>query len=59
MVTLKEQEFSSKFFPFINQNNVYQMVDELNKAQYHIESNANDKIVFLDMALKFVKLIKK
>jgi DNA polymerase-3 subunit delta' len=59
MVTLKEQEFSSKFFPFINQSNVYQMVDELNKAQYHIESNANDKIVFLDMALKLVKLIKK
>jgi len=59
LVTLKEQEFSSKFFPFINQNNVYQMVDELNKAQYHIESNANDKIVFLDMALKLVKLIKK
>jgi DNA polymerase-3 subunit delta' len=59
LVTQKEQEFSSNFFPFINQNNVYQVTDELNKAQYHIESNANDKIVFLDMSLKLVKLIKK
>ncbi len=59
LLTTKEQEFSSKFFPFINQNNVYQIVDELNKAQYHIESNANDKIVFLDTALKLIKLIKK
>ena len=59
MLTQKETEFSSKFFPFINQDNVYQMVEELNKAQYHIESNGNDKIIFLDTALKLIKLIKK
>jgi DNA polymerase III subunit delta' len=59
LLTQKENEFSSKFFPFINQNNVYQMVDELNKAQYHVEANGNDKIIFLDMALKLIKLIKK
>jgi len=59
MLTQKEAEFSSKFFPFINQDNVYQMVEELNKAQYHIESNGNDKIIFLDTALKLIKLIKK
>ena len=59
LLTTQEQEFSSKFFPFINQNNIYQIVDELNKAHYHIESNANDKIVFLDTVLKLIKLIKK
>ena len=59
MLTHKESEFSSKFFPFINQDNVYQMVEELNKAQYHIESNGSDKIIFLDTALKLIKLIKK
>jgi len=59
LLTLKESDFSSKFFPFINQDNVYQMVEELNKAQYHIESNGNDKIIFLDTALKLIKLIKK
>lgn len=59
LLTQKESEFSSRFYPFINQDNVYQMVEELNKAQYHIESNGSDKIIFLDTALKLIKLIKK
>ena len=59
LLTQKEQEFSSRFFPFINNENVYQIVDELNKAQYHIESNGNDKIIFLDLSLKLIKLIRK
>ncbi len=59
LLTQKESDFSSKFFPFINQNNVYQMVEEVNKAQYHIEANGSDKIIFLDMSLKLIKLIKK
>lgn len=59
LLTEKEQEFSSKFFPFINSENVYQIVDELNKAQYHIESNGSDKIIFLDISLKLIKLIRK
>lgn len=59
LLTQKENEFSSKFYPYINENNIFQMVEELNKAQYHIESNGSDKIIFLDMALKLIKLIKK
>jgi DNA polymerase III subunit delta' len=59
LLTQSEYDFSSKFFPYINQNNVWQMVEELNKAQYHIESNGSDKIIFLDTALKLIKLIKK
>jgi DNA polymerase-3 subunit delta' len=59
LLTQKEADFSSRFFSFINQDNVYQMVEELNKAQYHIEANGNDKIIFLDTALKLIKLIKK
>jgi DNA polymerase III subunit delta' len=58
LLTEKEQEFSSKFFPFIHSNNIVQISEELNIAQYHIEANANGKIVFLDMALKLIKLIK-
>jgi DNA polymerase-3 subunit delta' len=58
LLTKAEQEFSNNFFPFINQNNILSITDELNKAQYHIEANANDRIVFLDMALKLIKLIK-
>jgi DNA polymerase-3 subunit delta' len=59
LLTDKETEFSSKFFTFINSDNVYELTDEFNKAHYHIESNASDKIVFLDMALKIINLIRK
>ncbi len=59
LLTEKESEFSSKFFNYINNENVYLLTEELNKAHNHIESNANDKIVFLDMSLKLIKLIRK
>ncbi len=55
----KEKDFSKKFSPFINGNNVLSLYEEFNKAQIHIEANAYNKIVFLDLALKIVKLIKK
>jgi DNA polymerase-3 subunit delta' len=58
LLTEKELEFSGKFFPFIHAHNIGSISEELNKAQYHIEANANGKIVFLDMALKLIKLIK-
>lgn len=53
-----ESDFSKKFFPFINDRNVPAMVQELNEASIHIEANAYARIVFLDFALKLVKLIK-
>ena len=59
LLTEKESDFSSRFFPYINESNVYQMVDEINKAQYHIEANGSDKLIFLDMSLKLIKMIKK
>jgi DNA polymerase-3 subunit delta' len=54
----EETAFSSKFHPYINENNVYQLADELNRAFYHIEANGNARIIFLDLALKVVKLIR-
>lgn len=58
-LTKKELEFSEKFSQFIDQENVYQIYDALNRAHSDIEMNAYNKIVFLDLALKIVKLIKK
>ncbi len=55
----KEKEFSIKFSRFINPENVYKMYNELNQVFMNIEANANNKIVFFDMALRFVKWIKK
>lgn len=54
----QELEFSKNFNKFIHKNNIQQLVHELNEAQLHIERNASDKITFLDLSLKFVKLLK-
>lgn len=58
LLTSRENEFSSKFYPFINAQNVRPIFDEMGKAMYHVESNGNDKIIFSDMALKIIKLIR-
>ena len=57
---LKDDElgFSQKFSAFINRENVFQISAEFEKACRDIERNAYGKIVFLDLALKLVKLIR-
>ena len=57
-LTGAEAEFSGKFHPSVNQNNIYQLNEELNLVYSHIESNGNAKIIFLDLALKVTKLIR-
>jgi DNA polymerase-3 subunit delta' len=58
-LTGEEQGFSKKFHPFINQDNIYALADEFNEAYAQIESNGNAKIIFLDLALKVIKLIPR
>jgi len=53
-----ENAFSEKFHPFINPGNVYSLTDEFNLAYSHIEANGNARIIFLDLALKVVRLIR-
>jgi DNA polymerase-3 subunit delta' len=57
-LTGDEADFSGKFHPSINQNNIYQLNEELNLVYSHIESNGNAKIIFLDLALKVTRLIR-
>jgi DNA polymerase III subunit delta' len=57
-LTGNEADFSSKFHPSINQNNIYPLNEELNLVYSHIESNGNAKIIFLDLALKVTRLIR-
>jgi DNA polymerase-3 subunit delta' len=57
-LTRNEMEFASKFNPFIHERNAPAIAEELNQASIHIEANANARIVFLDFALKLVKLIR-
>lgn len=57
-LTGDEADFSGKFHPSINQNNIYKLNEELNLVYSHIESNGNAKIIFLDLALKVTRLIR-
>lgn len=52
-----EQEFVKKFSPFIHANNIERFIEELNKAYYHMERNANVRILFMDLAFKFNELL--
>lgn len=52
-----EQDFVKKFSPFIHGANVERFMDELNKAYYHMERNANAKILFMDLAFRFNELL--
>jgi len=54
----KEEEWSVKFSQFIHAQNIKQISQEFNEAFYHIERNANSKIVLFDLALKIASLLK-
>ena len=56
-MTQKEEEFASKFAPFINEGNVLQLYDLANLANRDIGQNANAKVVFFDFALKVIVLL--
>jgi DNA polymerase III subunit delta' len=58
-MSAKEKEFASKFSAFIHHNNAALIAEELNNACIYIEANAYDKIVFLDMAMRLIKLIRQ
>lgn len=55
----EERAFLLKFAKFINHNNVIQMTEEFNNAHYHIERNANPKILFTDLSIKIIRLLRK
>ncbi len=50
--------FVKNFSTQINEANIYEIVEEFNKALYHIERNANPKILFMDLSFTFNKLLK-
>ena len=53
----EEQKFSSRFSPFINEDNVISIMEELSIAEQHIGQNVNAKMVFFDLALKMIVLL--
>jgi DNA polymerase-3 subunit delta' len=53
-----ELEFITRVSQTISMAKAEAMVNELEKCHYHIERNANPKILFLDVSLQFVKILK-
>ena len=54
-----EREFSVKFAPFIHDGNVEEIMNQLELAERQIEQNGNAKIIFFDLCLQMIVLIKK
>ncbi len=53
-----DSKFSiEKFAPFIHQNNIYEIIEALEEASYHIERNGNAKIIFTDLSIRLTRLI--
>lgn len=52
-----EKDFLIKFGPFINYLNIPGFAEELEKAQHHIDRNANANILFMDLSMTFTVLL--
>jgi len=48
-----------KFAPFVHENNILSIVEELEDAMYHIERNGNSKIILTDLSIKLTRLLHK
>ena len=48
-----------KFAPFIHENNILPIVEEIESAMYHIERNGNSKIILTDLSIKLTRLLHK
>ena len=57
-MTRAEENFATRFAPFINVRNVAGIMHELEEAQRHIAQNVNPRMVFFDFALKMIVLLK-
>lgn len=55
----EESSFSVKFAPFVNERNVFELMEELAKAEKHIAQNVNAKMVFFDLSLRLTVLLKR
>ncbi len=54
----EERNFSVNFSPFVNENNIFGIMEEVADAQKHVEQNVNAKMIFFDMALRMIVWIK-
>lgn len=53
-----EEAFSTRFSRFVNARNVEGIMNELEKAENDISQNVSGKMVFFDLSLKLIMLLK-
>ena len=53
-----ERDFIRKFAPFVNHQNALEIIRAFNEAIFHVERNANPKIMLTDLSLKLARLFK-
>lgn len=54
-----ESAFTSRFAPFVNETNIFGITEALADAARDVECNVNAKMVFFDLALKMIMLLKQ
>ena len=57
-VTENEKKFLSKFYPFIHEENISEISQKIEECIKNIERNANSKIIFYELSLQLMILLK-
>jgi DNA polymerase-3 subunit delta' len=58
-VSKEENDFLNKFAPFITGNNIQDFTAAFNKAHYHIDRNANSRLLFTVLCFNVMRYIHK
>ena len=58
-MTVNEEQFASRFAPFINERNIIEFSELFERALRDITQNANSKMVFFDIALQSIIYITR
>ena len=57
-ITENEKKFLSKFHPFIHEGNISEVSEKMEESIKNIERNANSKIIFYELSLQLMILLK-
>ena len=57
-ITENEKKFLSKFHPFIHEGNISEISEKMEESIKNIERNANSKIIFYELSLQLMILLK-
>ncbi|MDR1381220.1 MAG: DNA polymerase III subunit delta [Tannerella sp.] len=55
----EEADFARNFSPYVNERNVMDLMDELSLAERHVHQNVNSRMVFFDLSMRIIVLIKR